>query len=308
MKSISFAQFGDSSVLRYGDVATPAAAAGEILVRIRAASVNPADWKSRAGKYARGALPSPVIPGFDIAGDVVASGAGVTAFRVGDAVYAMLPLNRSGGYAQFVSVPVANAATKPSKADYIHAAAVPLAALTAWQSLFDVAKVATGQTVVVQGGAGGVGHFAVQFAKARGAKVIATASAANGGFLLELGADQVIDYRSVQFEDVIKEADVVLDTVGGETLRRSYGIVKRGGYLVTIVEALDNGALAERGIRGSHAIVRTDGAQLAQIARLIDDGKVIPHVSETLELKSAAAAQDLSEKGRTRGKIVLRIP
>ncbi len=160
----------------------------------------------------------------------------------------------------------------------------------------------------MHGGAGGVGHFAVQFAKAHGAKVIATASASNARFLRELGADEVIDYQSVRFEDRIKDADVVFDTVGGETLRRSYGIVKRGGYLVTIVDDLDSAALEQRGIRGSHAVVRADGGQLAQIARLIDAGKIIPHASEIFDLASAAAAQDLSQKGRTRGKIVLRIP
>ena len=147
MKAISFTHFGDSSVLQYGDLPRPVPGAGEVLVRVRAASVNPADWKSRAGQYARGPLASAVVPGFDVAGDVVAAAAGVTAFKTGDAVYAMLPLNRSGGYAQFVSVPVANVATKPQRADYIHAAAVPLAALTAWQALFDVAKIAAGQTV-----------------------------------------------------------------------------------------------------------------------------------------------------------------
>jgi NADPH:quinone reductase-like Zn-dependent oxidoreductase len=148
----------------------------------------------------------------------------------------------------------------------------------------------------------------VQFAKAHGAKVIATASARNADYLREIGADQVIDYQSTQFESVIQNADVVFDTVGGDTLRRSYGIVKRGGYLVTIVEEPDKAAIEQRGIRGSLAVVRPDGAQLAQIARLIDEGKVKPHVSEVLDLQSAAAAQDLSQKGRTRGKIVLRVP
>jgi NADPH:quinone reductase-like Zn-dependent oxidoreductase len=308
MKAVSFTQFGDSSVLRYADLPTPTPAAGEVLLRVRAASVNPADWKVRRGARSRGPLTSPMIPGYDVAGDVVAVGAGVTAFKTGDAVYAMTPLGRGGAYAQFVSVPIANVAAKPQRADYIHAAAVPLAALTAWQALFEVAKIAAGQTVVVHGGAGGVGHFAVQFAKAHGAKVIATASARNGDYLRDIGADEAIDYQSTQFENVIKDADVVFDTVGSDTLRRSYGVVKRGGYLVSIVDDPDKAALEQRGIRGSRAVVRPDGAQLAQIARLIDSGKVKPHVSEILDLQSAAAAQDLNEKGRTRGKIVLRIP
>src|SRR5688572_11020301 len=211
MKAVSFTQFGDSSVLRYADLPTPAPAAGEVLVRVRAASVNPADWKVRRGARSRGPLTSPMIPGYDVAGDVVAVGAGVTAFKTGDAVYAMTPLGRGGAYAQFVSVPSANVAAKPQRADYIHAAAVPLAALTAWQALFEVAKIAAGQTVVVHGGAGGVGHFAVQFAKAQGAKVIATASARNGDYLRDIGADEAIDYQSTQFENAIKDADVVFD-------------------------------------------------------------------------------------------------
>jgi NADPH:quinone reductase-like Zn-dependent oxidoreductase len=285
-----------------------ATVAGEVLIRVRAASVNPADWKVRRGARSQGPVTAPIIPGYDVAGDVVAVGTGVTAFKTGEAVYAMTALASRGAYAQFVSVPAASVAAKPKRADYIQAAAVPLAALTAWQALFDVAKIAPGQTVVVQGGSGGVGHFAVQFAKAHGAKVIATASARNTDYLREIGADEVIDYQSTQFEKVIKGADVVLDTVGGDTLRRSHGIVKRGGYLVSIVQDLDKAALEQQGIRGSLAVVRPDGAQLAQIARLIDAGKVKPHVSEILDLQSAAAAQDLSEKGRTRGKIVLRVP
>lgn len=308
MKAVSFTQFGDSNVLRYGDLPTPVPAAGEVLVRVKAASVNPADWKVRRGGRSRGPLTEPMIPGYDIAGDVVAVGTGVTAFKTGDAIYAMTPLGRGGAYAQFVSVPTANVAAKPQRADYIHAAAVPLAALTAWQALFDVAKVAPGQTVVVQGGAGGVGHFAVQFAKAHGAKVIATASARNGDYLREIGADGVIDYQSTPFENVIEDADVVLDTVGGDTLRRSYGVLKPRGQVVSIVDDPDKGELERRGLVGSRAVVRPDGAQLAQIARLIDSGKVKPHVSEVLDLQAAAAAQDLSEKGRTRGKIVLRVP
>jgi NADPH:quinone reductase-like Zn-dependent oxidoreductase len=308
MKAVSFTQFGNSNVLRYGDLPTPVPAAGEVLVRVRAASVNPADWKVRRGSRSRGPITAPMIPGYDIAGDVVAVGSGVTAFKNGDAVYAMTPLGVGGAYAQFASVPVANVAAKPQRADYIHAAAVPLAALTAWQALFEVAKVVPGQTVVVQGGAGGVGHFAVQFAKARGVKVIATASARNSDYLREIGSDVVIDYQSTQYENVIKDADVVLDTVGGDTLRRSFAVVKKGGYLVSIVDDPDKAELEKRGIRGSRAVVHTDGVQLAEIGRLIDSGKVKPHVSETLDLQAAAAAQDLSEKGRTRGKIVLRVP
>ena len=307
MQAVSFDHFGDAAVLQYGDRPVPGIAAGDILVRVRAAAVNPADWKSREGHYARGALTSPIIPGFDIAGEVVAVGAQVTTFRAGQAVYAMLPLNRSGGYAQFAAVPAANAALKPRRVDDVHAAAVPLAALTAWQAL-EAAQLQPGQTLVVAGGAGGVGHFAVQFGKIRGARVIATASADNQDFLRQIGADEAVDYHAVRLTERIHDADVVLDTVGGETLRASYSLVKRGGVIVSIVEDPEAAELARHAIRGLHAVVHTDGAQLGQIAGLIDAGKVRPSVSVILPLARAADAQSLSASGHTRGKIVLRIP
>jgi NADPH:quinone reductase-like Zn-dependent oxidoreductase len=307
MKAVSFDHFGDATVLRYGERPVPEVAATDILVRVRAASINPADWKSRQGQYARAALAAPIIPGFDIAGEVVAVGADVRTFRPGEPVYAMLPLNRSGGYAQFAVAPAANAAIKPRRLDYVHAAAVPLAALTAWQAL-DAANLQAGQTIVIQGGAGGVGHFAVQFARARGARVIATASAGNLRFLRQIGATEAIDYRAVQVADRIHDADVVLDTVGGDTLRSSYGLLKRGGYIASVVADPDAAELTGHAIRGSHVVVHTDGAQLAQISGLIDAGKVTPFVSVTLPLAKAAAAQDSSQSGHTRGKIVLRIP
>ncbi len=308
MKAVSFSRFGDSSVLQFGDLPRPVASSGELLVRVRAAAVNPADWKSRAGMYGNGPLSAPLIPGFDVAGVVAGVGPGVTGYKGGEEIYAMLPLGRPGGYAQFAIVPAGAVAARPKSVDYAHAAAVPLAALTAWQALFDTAKLTAGQVVLVHGGAGGVGHFAVQFAKARNARVIATASSENLDFLRKLGADQVIDYRTTRFEQRVKDADVVLDTIGGDTLRRSYGVLRKEGYLVSIVDDVDRTVLAEHGIRGSHVVVRPDGSELAQIAALIDEHRVRPQVSKSLGLEAAAAAQDLSQTGRTRGKIVLIIP
>jgi len=283
----------------------PAPAAGEVLVRVQAASVNPADWKRRAGSYGSGAPPAPIIPGFDVSGTVVATGPGVSAFKVNDAVYGIVALGKSGGYAQYALAPVTQIVRKPPALDHAHAAAIPLAALTAWQALFDAAKVHSGQTVVIQGGAGGVGHFAVQMAKATGAHVIATASAENQEFLRLLGADQVIDYRAVRFDQVLKDVDVVFDTVGGDTLRRSYGILKKGGYLVGIVDPVDAGELASRGLSGSHIVVKPDARELAAINDWITEGKLRAEVSRTFPLRQAADAQDLNEAGHTRGKIVL---
>jgi NADPH:quinone reductase-like Zn-dependent oxidoreductase len=305
MKAVSFSRYGDSGVLQYSDLPVPKPAAGEVLVRVQAASVNPADWKRRAGSYGSGAPPAPIIPGFDISGTVVAVGADVNAFKVSDAVYGIVALGKSGGYAQYALAPATQIVRKPPTLDHLHAAAVPLAALTAWQALFDAAKVQAGQTVVIQGGAGGVGHFGVQMAKAKGARVIATASAENQEFLRLLGADQVIDYRAVRFDEVLKDVDVVFDTVGGDTLRRSYGILRKGGYLISIVDAVDPKELASHAISGSHIVVKPDAPELGQINDWIAAGRIRAEVSRTFPLKQAADAQDLSEAGHTRGKIVL---
>jgi NADPH:quinone reductase-like Zn-dependent oxidoreductase len=305
MKAVSFSQYGDSSVLQYADVPVPKPAAGEVLVRVQAASVNPADWKRRAGSHGPGSPPAPIIPGFDVSGTVVAVGPDVSAFKVNDAVYGIVALGKSGGYAQYALAPATQIVRKPPALDHAHAAAIPLAALTAWQALFDAAKLQSGQTVVIQGGAGGVGHFAVQMAKAKGARVIATASAENQEFLRLLGADQVIDYRAVQFDRVLKNVDVVFDTVGGDTLRRSYGILRKGGYLVGIVDPVDAQELASHGISGSHIVVKPDARELDEINDWIAAGKMRADVSRTFPLAEAAAAQNLSEAGHTRGKIVL---
>ncbi len=308
MKAVFYSRYGDSGVLQYGDLPLPKPAAAEVLIRVRAASVNPADWKRRAGAYGSGAPPGPIIPGFDVSGTVVAVGAAVTGFRINDAVYGIVALGKSGGYAQYAVAPAGQIASKPAAIDHLHAAAVPLAALTAWQALFDAAKLQAGQTVLIHGGAGGVGHFAVQLAKAKGAHVIASASAENLPFLRELGADQVIDYRTQHFDQILRNVDVVLDTVGGDTLRRSYGIIRKGGYLVGVVDDVDAAQLAAHGIRGSHIVIKPDASELARISRLIGAGKVRARVSRTFVLDQAAQAQDLSESGHAQGKIVLSVP
>jgi NADPH:quinone reductase-like Zn-dependent oxidoreductase len=308
MKAVRMHDYGTSSVLQFEDSPKPAAGAGQVLVRVRAAGVNPVDWKVRSGMFKGGMnIAMPAIPGYDVAGTVEALGEGVKSFKVGDEVYAYMSLSRGGGYAQYAVVGEKEAAIKPVKADFEHAAAVPVAALTAWQVLFDVAKLEAGQTVLVHAGAGGVGHFAVQFAKWKGAKVIATASASNHEFLKGLGADVVIDYKTQKFEDGAKDVDVVLDAVGGETTARSAAVLKKGGILVSIVGAPDPAPFAARGAKATPWLVQPSGKQLAEIAKLIDEGKVTPHVSQTLPLADAAKAQDMSETGKTRGKIVLKV-
>ncbi len=308
MKAVSFSRYGDSRTLQYSAVPLPMPGAGEVLLRVRAASVNPADWKRRQGAYGTGVPPTPIIPGFDVSGTVVAMGPGAGGFKIGDDVFGIVALGRSGGYAEYAIAPTTQLAIKPPALDHVHAAAVPLAALTAWQALFDAADLRAGQTILVQGGAGGVGHFAVQLARAKGAHVIATGSAQNLQFLHALGADQVIDYQTQRFEQVLKDVDVVFDTVGGDTLRRSFGIIRQGGYLAEIVDAVAPEELAAHGIRGSHIVIKPDAGELIKIGRLIAAGEIHPYVSRTFTLDQAARAQNLSEAGHVKGKIVLSVP
>jgi NADPH:quinone reductase-like Zn-dependent oxidoreductase len=243
--------------------------------------------------------------GFDVSGVVESVGKGVERFKVGDLVFSYLPISSGGAYAEYVVAPETAVAAKPKSIDHVHAAAVPLAALTAWQALFDKAGLKAGQTVLIHAGSGGVGHFAVQLAKAKGAKVIATSSAKNLDFLEELGADQAIDYKTQKFEELVKDVDVVLDPIGGETLARSYQVVKPGGFLVSIVEPPSPEKLEARGIRGAVFLVQPDAKELAEIGALIEAGKVKPVVSETYPLADARKAQESSQTGHARGKIVL---
>ena len=306
MKAIRYHSVGAPEVLKYEDAPRPSPGEGELLVRVRAAGVNPVDAKVRAGGFGPGA-PMPQIPGYDLAGIVEEIGPGAGRFKKGDEVFAYLNLRRGGAYAQYAIVKEDEVAAKPSKTSFEEAAAVPLAALTAWQGLVEIAKLEPGQTVLIHGGSGGVGSFAVQIAKARGAKVIATASTRNQETLKQLGADQAIDYTTTKFEDVAKEVDVVLDTVAGETLARSYGVVKKGGIIVSVLAPPNKEELSKRGIRGEVFLVRPSSQMLGEIAKLIDAGKIKPVVSEVLALSEAAKAHQQIETGHTRGKIVLKV-
>lgn len=305
MKAVRISRFGGPEVLAIEAVPRPSPAPGEVLVRVHAAGVNPVDWKIRSGMLEGFGPRPPLILGVDVSGVVEAVGEGVKERKVGDEVFAYLSIRRCGGYAEFVAVPEKDLATKPKAIAHVHAAAVPLAGLTAWQALVDAAELSAGQTVLIHGGAGGVGHMAVQIAKARGATVIATASVGNHDFLKEIGADRVIDYRAQKFEEQVKGVDVVLDTIGGETLARSYQVVRPGGIIVSVLDQPDPAVLKERGIRGRMVFTSPNGNQLTEIAALIDEGKVKPHVSETIPLSEVAKAHEKSESGRTRGKIVL---
>ncbi|MEY2546392.1 MAG: hypothetical protein QOG48_1509 [Verrucomicrobiota bacterium] len=307
MKAIVIHEYGGPEVLKFEEAAPrPEPKENQVLVKVIAAGVNPIDAAIHTGKYAKVfGTTLPLVPGYDIAGTVEKIGAKVTRFKVGDAVYAY-PM-WGGGYAEYAVVDEAETALKPKTISFVDAAGVPLAALTAWQALIDNAKIDKGQTVLIHGGSGGVGSLAVQIAKARGAKVIATASTPNQQLLKELGADVAVDYTKQKFEDVAHDVDVVLDSVGKDTLQRSYGVVKKGGFIATIVARLDQAELDKHGIRGTSVSVKPNGEELTEIARLIDEKKIKPITSQVLPLSDAAKAQEQAATHHTRGKIVLKI-
>ncbi len=306
MKAVVAHEYGAPEVLKFEEVPRPEPSDDESLVRVIASSVNPADPLTLSGKYAREfGTHLPLIPGYDIAGVVEKTGANVRKLKVGDAVYGYPTFG--GGWADYVTVKESEVAAKPKSLNFVESAAVPMGALTAWQALMDVAKLQPGQTVLIHGGSGGVGSFAIQIAKARGARVIATASTANQDLLKELGVDVAVDYTKTKFEDVAKEVDAVLDPVGKETLARSYGVVKKGGIVMSLVARPDAAELKKHEIRGAGISVHPDAEDLAQIAQLIDAGKIKPTVTQVLPMSEAIAAQQQAATHHTRGKVVLRI-
>ena len=306
MKAIIIREYGGPEVLKYEDVARPEPKESEVLVRVIAAGVNPIDALIREGRYAKECGTTlPLIPGYDIAGVVEKTGAKITKLKVGDAVYGYV--SGGGGYAEYAVASEQELSPKPKSLSFVAAAAVPVAALTAWQALIGAAKLKAGQTVLIHGGSGGVGTMAIQIAKARGARVLATASTSNQDLLKELGADVAIDYTRVKFEDVAKDVNVVLDSVGNDTLARSYGVVKKGGFIATLVSRLDQAELDKHRIRGASISAKPNAVELAEITKLIEAKKVRPVVTRMISLPDAVAAQQQITTHHTRGKIVLRI-
>jgi len=306
MKAIVIHEYGGPEVLKYEDIPQPEPKDDQLLIRIIAAGVNPVDGMIRSGMF-NGNRAFPIILGGDVAGVVEKIGSRITKFKVGDPVFAYVSLDNSGGYAQYALVREREAAPKPKALTYVEAAAVPIVAITAWQALVDTAKLSAGQTVLIHGGSGGVGSFAIQIAKARGAKVVATASTANQDFLKQLGADVAVDYTKQKFEDVAKDVDVVLDSIGRDTLARSYGVVKKGGIVVSLVARPKESELEKHGIRGSALNAEPNSEELAEIGKLIDKRKIKVIVSQTFPLSDAMKAQEQVATGHTRGKIVLKI-
>jgi NADPH:quinone reductase-like Zn-dependent oxidoreductase len=300
MKVIVFDRFGGPEVLQQRVVPVPVPGDGEVLVRNE-----PVDFKIRSGKYpAVKEDKLPYVPGRDVSGTVVACGPSTRRFAKGDKLFAMPGIER-GGYAEYVVVKESEAAPRPKTLDAVAAGAVPLAALTAWQGLFRHGELKEGQRVLIHGGSGGVGHFAIQFAKASGAWVATTVSGQRVAFARELGADRVIDHRTQRFEDEVGEVDLVFDLVGGDAQQRSWRVLKRGGIMVSTLTEPSQQAAAERNARATRYTAAESGADLGEIARLIYAGKVKPVIAKTFPLAEAAAAQQYLEQSHPAGKVVL---
>jgi NADPH:quinone reductase-like Zn-dependent oxidoreductase len=308
MMAVRIHAYGDASVLRYEDAPIPEIGSDEVLVKVWAAAVNPIDWKIRRGLL-KGALNHclPLTLGWDVSGTIAHKGLLVSRFQVGDAVFSRPDIARDGGYAEYVAVRTDEVAWAPQKIALERAAGIPLAALTAWMCLFEKAKLRSGQSVLIHAASGGVGTFAIQLAKIAGAYVLGTTSAANIDLVKSLGADEVIDYRSEDFSTKVKDIDVVLDAVGGDVQRKSWGVLRKGGVLVSIVEPPPETVAQQRGMLGQYAFVAPNGARLEELAGLVDAGKLKVIVEREFRLSEAAAAHALSEAGHVRGKIILRI-
>jgi NADPH2:quinone reductase len=316
MQAMVIDDFGGPERLHLADLPVPEPADGEVLIRVACAGVNPVDWKIREGML-RTLFPHqfPLIPGWDAAGTVAALGAEAKGFAVGDRVFAYCrkPFVQAGTYAQYVVVAADVVAPMPRSLGFASAASIPLAGLTAWQSLFDAAGLQRGQSVLVHAASGGVGSLAVQFAKHAGAEVVATASAANERYIRELGADVIIDYTRGDVTAAVRErypegVDVVYATVGGEVLRDSYHAVRRGGFVVSIVDPPLDAEAEQAGVRHAFVFVTPNGRQLREIGTLLDAGHVRAPAVTGMPLAEAARAQELSRAGHVRGKLVLTIP
>lgn len=310
MKAVRIHSYGEPEMLVYEEVPRPEPGPGEVLLLVHAAGVNPLDCKVREGRMkARLNYQLPLILGMDVSGIVTAVGSGVTNFQVGQEVYGIAEVSRCGSYAEYALALEDKLAGKPKTLNYIEATSVPVVAMTAWQALFDVAELSAGQTVLVHGASGNVGSFAVQFAKWKGARVIGTASAQNLEFVCSLGADEVIDYKTTKFEDVVSNVDIVLDPIGGDTRERSWGVLKPGGILVSLISSSppSQDTAKQMGVRAIGLVMKPRTTLLTEMASLLDNGKVKTFVGKVLPLSDARLAHELTQSGGIRGKIVLQV-
>lgn len=311
MKAVRLHREGGPEQLVYEDAPEPVLGTGDALIRVHATGITPAEltW-AETYRNCDGSERLPAIPGHEVSGVVESVAHGVSDVSTGEEVYALTSFCRDGAAAEYVAVHAADLAPKPQTLDHVQAAAVPLSALTVWQAFFDHARLASGQRVLIHGAAGGVGSFAVQIAHWHGAYVVGTASADNRDFLLGLGANEVIDYQHVQFEQAVRDIDVVLDTIGGDTRERSWQVLKPRGILVSLPEPIpevEAEAHGKRGRRGVFFIVKPDRDQLGDIATLIDSGAIRPVIAETIPLSKTRQAFERGVAGHTRGKLVLEV-
>ncbi|OAV63039.1 NADP-dependent oxidoreductase [Enteractinococcus helveticum] len=309
MLAIQQHEFGTPEVLQSVQLPIPEPGISQILVRVHAASINPTDWKNRAGKAFVRDLP--MVLGWDVSGVVESVGLGVTLFKPGDEVFGMLPYPYGlGAHAQYAVGPTRAFVHKPDNLSHIQAGALPLASLTAWQSLVDTARITAGDRVLIHAAAGGVGHLAVQIAKAHGAFVIGTASAKNHDFLAQLGVDDAIDYRTVDFANAVDDVDIVLDTIGGDYQLRSLRTMRPGGTMVSTIPRAADGLweqVQSFGVRADLILVEADHAGMQAIASLAAEGTLTPHIAKMFPLREAAQAHAAGETGHTVGKMVLTI-
>lgn len=308
MKAARIHAYGDASQIKIEDAPLPALNDDDVLIRVVATSVNPVDWKIRKG-YLKSMIPyqMPLIMGWDVSGIVERTGPAVTRFKPGDAVYSRPDIARNGAYAEYVAVRESEIAFKPATISHVEAASLPLVSITAWESLFTTAGLSAGQKVLIHAGAGGVGSIAIQLAKAKGAHVTATASAAKSALVKSLGADEVIDYRSQDFSKLARDMDVVFDTVGGDTQEKSWTTLKPGGILVSITDRPSEDRARAEGKRAGFVFIGPNAPILTELAGMVDAGQVRPIIGAEYGLNDTAKAQEASETGRATGKIVIYV-
>lgn len=304
MKAVRVERFGGPENIKLETIPKPEPGNGQMLVRVEATGINPIDWKLREGMFRN--LPVPFTPGGDFAGVVEAIGSGVVEFEVGDEVFGCLP-GSVGAEAEYALVPPTHSARKPKHLSFIEAASVPLAAMTAWQGLFEYGSLKENQTVLILGASGGVGSFAVQLARSAGARVIGTAASENADRVRSYGAHRVVDYKKERFEDVVKDADLCLDLIGGEFQQRALSAVKSGGRLISTVRSPDQDVARSKGIHALMFVMKPNAEHLRRLAELIDQGDLRVQVAKILPLEQAAEAEELNRNQRIDGKIVLRI-
>jgi len=307
MKAVQISSFGDRSVLELNNIDIPTPAENEVLIKVKSAAVNPVDWKIREG-YLQPMLNHtlPLTLGWDVSGEVVAAGDQVSHLKVGDAVYSRPEITKNGSYAEYMTVVADEVAIKPISLTWQEAAGVPLAALTAWQSLYELAKLTAGERVLIHAGSGAVGQFAIQLAKLRGAYVCTTTSSKNTDLVKGLGADQVIDYHQQDFSE-LRDIDVVFDTIGGDTLANSWKTLNKGGRLVSIAADPDQATATEHGVSAVFCFVQPNREQLDQLSELANAGKLKVNIDSEFGLDEVAKAHERSETGRAQGKIIINV-